>query len=66
MTKRTHRFVTAFLPSRENLIISWLHLASTVILEPKKIKSVTVFIVSQSIFHGGTGQHDLSFLNVEF
>ena len=50
MTKRTHRFVTAFLPSRENLIISWLHLASTVILEAKKIKSVTVSIVSLFIY----------------
>ena len=51
MTKLTHRFVTAFLPSSENLIISWLQLASTVILEPKKIKSVTGSIISLSICH---------------
>ena len=35
-------FVIAFLPRGECLLISWLSLPSTVILEPKKIKSVTV------------------------
>ena len=37
-------------------------------LEPKKIKSVTVSIVSPSICHevNGTGCHELSFLNVKF
>ena len=42
---------------------------TTVILETKKIKSVTVSIVSPSICHEVMGQmecHDLSFLNVEF
>ena len=62
MTKRTHRFVTAFLPSRENLIISWLHLASTVILEAKKIKSVTVSIVSLCICHQVMGLDAMMFL----
>ena len=38
------RFVIAFLPRRKHLLISWLQLLSTVILEPKKIKSVTVFL----------------------
>ena len=36
------RFVTAFLPGSKHLLISWLQPLSTVILEPKKIKSVTV------------------------
>ena len=36
------RFVIAFLPRSKRLLISWLQLLSTVILEPKKIKSVTV------------------------
>ena len=36
------RFVIDFLPKSICLLISWLHSLSTVILEPKKIKSVTV------------------------
>ena len=43
------KFVIAFLPRSKHLLISWLHLPSTVILEPKKIKSVTVSNVSPSI-----------------
>ena len=35
------RFVTAFLPRSKHLLILWLQAASEVILEPKKIKSVT-------------------------
>ena len=35
------RFVIAFLP-RRSVLISWLQSASAVILEPKKVKSVTV------------------------
>ena len=31
------RFVTAFLPRSEHLLISWLQLPTAVILEPKKI-----------------------------
>ena len=42
------RFVIAFLPSSKCLLIAWLQSPSTVILEPKKIKSVTVSIVSPS------------------
>ena len=45
------RFIIAFLPGRKRLLISWLQSPSSVILEPKKIKSVTVFIVSPSICH---------------
>ena len=42
------RVVIAFLPRSKGLLISWLQSLSTVILEPKKIKSVTV---SPSICH---------------
>ena len=40
------RLVIAFLPKRKHLLISWLKSLSTVILEPPKIKSLTVSIVS--------------------
>ena len=43
--------VIAFIPRSKRLLISWLQSPSAVILEPKKIKSVTVFIVSASICH---------------
>ena len=43
------RFVIAFLPRNKPLLISWLQSQSAVILEPKKIKSVS--IVSPSICH---------------
>ena len=45
------RFVIAFLPRRKHLLISWLQSPSAVILEPPKIKLVTVSIVSPSICH---------------
>ena len=45
------RVVIAFLPRSKRLLISWLQSPSAVILEPKKIKSVTVYIVSPSICH---------------
>ena len=38
------RFVLAFLPRRKGLLILWLQSLSTVIMEPKKINSGTVFI----------------------
>ena len=43
------RLVIAFLPRSKFLLISWLQSPSAVILEPKKLKSVTVSIVSLSI-----------------
>ena len=59
--------IIGFLPRSEHLLISWLKSPSVVILEPKKIKSVTVSIVSPSVYHeDGTRCHDLLFLNVEF
>ena len=45
------RLVIVFLPRSKHLLISWLQSPSTVILEPKKIKSVIVSIVSLSICH---------------
>ena len=59
------RFVTALFLRNKHLLISWLQAPSVVILEPKKIKSVTVSIFSPSIYRG-TRCHDLSFLNGEF
>ena len=60
------RFVIAFLPKSECLLISWL--PSAVILESKKIKSFTVSTFP-SIYlprSDGIGCHDLRFLNAEF
>ena len=45
------RLVITFLPRSERLLISWLQSPSAVILEPPKIKSVTVSTVSLSISH---------------
>ena len=62
------KLVITFLLRRKHLLISWLQLRSAVILEPKKIKSDTVFTVSPSISHevsDWTRCHDLRFLNVE-
>ena len=64
------RLVIAFLPRRKCLLISQLQSPSAVILEPKKIKTVTISIVSRTTCHGkvgyGTEYHDLCVLNVEF
>ena len=45
------RLVITFLPMSKRLLISWLQSPSAVILEPKKIKSLTVSIVFPSICH---------------
>ena len=45
------KFVIVFLLRSKCLLISWLQSAFTVILEPKKIKSLTLSIVSPSICH---------------
>ena len=49
------RLVIAFLPRSKGLLISWPQSPSAVIVEPKKIKSVTVSIVSPSICHQAMG-----------
>ena len=45
------RLVIAFLPRSKHLLISWLQSIPAVILEAKKIKFVTVSVVSPSICH---------------
>ena len=45
------RLIITFLPRNKYLSISWLQSPSAVILEPPKIKSATVSIVSLSICH---------------
>ena len=50
------RLVIAFLPRSKRLLISWLQSSSTVILEHKKIQSITVSIISPSICHEVMGQ----------
>ena len=45
------KFVIAFLPRSKCLLISHLQSPSTVILEPKKIKSATAYTFSPSICH---------------
>ena len=45
------KFVIAFLPRSKHLLIPWLQSPSAVILEPPKIKSLTVSIISPSICH---------------
>ena len=45
------RLVTTFLPRSKRLLISWLQSPSAVILEPKKIKSLTVSTVTPNICH---------------
>ena len=62
------RFIIAFLPRSKHLLISWLQSPSTVILEPKKIKSVTVSTFYLSVCHEVIGPdiRYLRFLNVEY
>ena len=45
------RLDITFLPRSKSLLISWLQSLTTVILEPRKIKSATVSTVSPSISH---------------
>ena len=56
------RWVIAFLPRSKCLLISWLQSPSAVILEPKKMKSVTVSIVSPSIGHEVMGPDAMIFV----
>ena len=57
------RLVIAFLPRSKHLLVSWLQSPSAVILEPKKIKSVTVsnFFPIYLPWSDGTGCHDLRY-----
>ena len=49
LSKMLCRLIIAFLPRSKHLFISWLQSQPEVILEPRKIKSVTISIVSLSI-----------------
>ena len=62
------RFVIVFLPRNKCVLISWLQSPSVMILEPKKIKSVTVSIVSPIICYEVMRLNVMIFifLNVEF
>ena len=60
------RLVITFLPRSNCLLISWLQSPSAVILEPPKIKTVTLSIVSPSICHEVMGSDNLRLFNVEF
>jgi len=55
-------FVIAFLPRSKHLLISWLQSPSAVILEPKKIKSVTSSSFPSSICHEVLGPDAMIFV----
>ena len=54
-------FVISFLPRSKRPLISWLQSLSAVISEPKKIKSVTVSVVSPSICYEVMGPDAMFF-----
>ena len=56
------RLVIAFLPRSKCLLISWLSSSSAVILEPKKIKSVTVSVVALATCHEVIGLDAMIFV----
>ena len=56
------RLVITFLPRNKHLLISWLQSPSAVILQPPKIKFLTVLIVSPSICHEMMGLHIMIFV----
>ena len=56
------RFVIPFLPRNKHLLISWLQSPPAVISEPPKIKSVTVYIVSPSMYHEVMGPDAIIFV----
>ena len=56
------RLVMAFLPRSKRLLISWLQSPSAVILEPPKIKSLTLSLVSPSICHEVMGLDAVIFI----
>ena len=56
------RLIITFLPKSKHLLISWLQSPSSVILEPRKIKSDTVSTVSPSISHEVMGPDAMIFI----
>ena len=54
------RLAIAFLPRSKRLLISWVQSPTAVMLEPKKIRSAAVSIVSPSISHEyWVGEHQM-------
>ena len=62
LLNKLSRSVMAFLPRSKCLLISWLQSPFTVILEPKKIKSVTASTFLPSICHAVMGLHAMIFV----
>ena len=60
------KFVIAFLPKSKCLLILWLQSLSTMVWEPKKRKSVTVFTFSPPIYHEVMGPDTMIFVFVFF
>ena len=58
LSNKFSRLVITFLPRSKHLLISWLQSPSAVVLEPKKIKSLTASIVSPPICHEEMGIPD--------
>ena len=56
------RLLIAFLPKSKHLLISWLQSPSTVILEPKELKSVTISTVSPPTCHEVMGPDAMIFV----
>ena len=56
------RLVITLLPRSKRLLISWLQSLSAVIFEPKKIKSVSISIVSPSLCHEVMGPDAMIFV----
>ena len=56
------RLVITFLPRIKHLLISWFQSPSAVILEPPKMKSLTLSIVSPSICHEVMGPDAMIFV----
>ena len=56
------RLTIAFLPRSKHLLVSWLQSPSAVILQPKKIKSLTVSIIYPSICHEVMGPDTIIFV----
>ena len=66
LVNKLSRFVIAFLPRNNHLLISWLQSSSAVILDPKKKKSVTPSTFSPSICHEVTGPNAMNLVFVIF
>ena len=62
LLKMLSKFVIAFLQTSKHLLISWVQSFSAVILEPPKMKSLTVSIVSPSICYEVMGPNAMIFI----